>query len=100
MTQRPREFLGLAHIHHLDLLEVLLHPLRLDLPEAPEGEDERRPSWLGELRLSALAPAATEIGGNGDIDLLRMRQPKILHIPGEVVFAEVAAEARIEAPLL
>src|SRR5262249_10326277 len=38
--------------------------------------------------------------GNGDIDLLRMRQPKILHIPGEVVFTEVAAEARIEAPLL
>ena len=44
--------------------------------------------------------AAFQIGGHGDIDLLGMRQPQIVHVADEIAFRKRAAEPRIEALLL
>ena len=48
----------------------------------------------------ALGLAAFEVGRHRDIELFRVRQVQIVHVAGEIGFAGLAAEARVEMPLL
>ena len=43
MAQGTAEFGGLAHVEHVHLARVLLQPVRLDFPDAAEGEAQWRP---------------------------------------------------------
>src|SRR5215471_766830 len=47
-----------------------------------------------------LGAAAFEVGGHRDIHLLRMGQPQVPHVAGEIAFAGLAAETRVEPALL
>ena len=78
---------------------MLLDPLRRHFPDAGEAVVERRP--IGQLARDRadLRSAALEIGRHGDIDLLGMRQAQIGHVAAEIAFAQLAAQARVEAAL-
>ena len=54
---------------------------------------------LGRNRVG-FGPAAFEVGGHRDIDLLWVGQPQVFHIAGKIAFADLAAETRVEAALL
>ena len=80
---------------------VLFERARLDLPDAGEGEGQRRPAGIGRAAArSAVRAAAAQVGRHRDVDLLRMRQAQVVHVADEVGLADVAAQPRVEAALL
>ena len=99
MAKRAGILIGLAHIDDLKLAQMLFDPMGFDLPDAGEGQSQRRPGRFFDRR-PALADSAFEIGRHGDIHLLGMGQAEIAHVAHEIVLAQLAAQARIEAPLL
>ena len=100
MTQGTRELGRLAHVDDLHLGEVLLQPVRLDLPDAAEGEAQRGPARLSGRRCFVPGLAAAQIGGHRLVDLLRVRQVEVLHVSDIVAFADLAAQPGIEPLLL
>src|SRR6516162_2150522 len=100
VSQRSPELIGLPHVEDLNALGMLLETVRVDLPDAGEGVFEMRPAWLRRDIGVCLRLAAFEVGRHRDIHLLRMRQPQILHVAGEIAFADLAPQTRIEAALL
>ncbi len=53
----------------------------------------------GAATLGSWTPAS-EVRRNGDVDLLRVGQSKVIHVPDEVALAPVATKARVVAFLL
>ncbi len=95
----PSNSLGLAHVDHLHVAQMFLDPMRLHLPDAGEGQ-HHRPQSGTHRRREPSRPSAFHVGRHGDVDLLGMRQAEILHIADEIVFRDLAADARIEFLLL
>ncbi len=105
VPKRPGEFVRLAHVEHLHGGEVLFEPVRLDFPDAREGEAQRRPGRIQEAGLRGLrgvvaGPAAAQVGRHCLVDLLGVRQVEVLHVAGIVGLADLAAQSRIEFLLL
>ena len=98
MAERAVEFIGLAHVDHLDVAQVFLEPVRLDFPDAAEGVRKRSP--VGIERGGLLRLAALEIRRHGDVHLLRMRQAEVGHVADEVVLADRLGKPRVVELLL
>ncbi len=101
MAERPGEFLRLAHIEDLHRRARALRARAGGFPRSRQSCSAAAPSSgaAGHVDL-AVGLAALQIGRHRDIDLLRMRQPQVLHVAGEIGLADLAAEARVEVPLL
>ena len=76
MAQRAGEFVGLAHVDHLHLAQMFLQPMRLDLPDAGEGEASAAPmpGSSGGAAPSSPGWPQRRLAGTAIIHLLRMRQ--------------------------
>jgi hypothetical protein len=100
MSKRAVELARLANVEDLNSPGMFLEAVGIDLPDAGKGVFERRPARVGRDIRVGFGPAAFEVGGHGGIHLLGMRQPQIFHVAGEIAFADLAAETRVEAALL
>ncbi len=96
--ERVLHLLGLAHVEHVNVWQVLGDPLGLDFEQAGVGLAHRPP--VGRARHLAIGRlAGAQIGRHRDIDLLGMRQVQVLHEPDEVAFIGAAANARVVSSL-
>jgi len=100
LAERAGELGRFAHVDDLHLREVLFEPVRLDFPDAAEGEAQRCPAGLDRWRGLVAGLAATQVGRHRLVDLLRMRQVEVLHVADIVAFADLAAQPGIEPLLL
>ena len=79
----------------------LVQRVRLDLPHAGEGAASAAPTpGSAARRRLAFGLAAAQVGRHRDVHLLRVRQAEVVHVAGEVGLADLAAQARVVAPLL
>ncbi len=100
MAQGSGELVGLAHVQHLHPGQILLQPVRLDLPDTAEREAQGRPARIGRCAGFVARLATTQVGRHRFVDLLGMRQIEVLHVADIVALADLAAEPRIELLLL
>src|SRR6516164_4556057 len=100
MPERPLELPRFANIEDLNLAGMLFEAVRIDLPDAGKGVFEMGPARVFARNRVGFGPAAFEVCRNRDIHLLWVGQPQVLHVAGEIAFAGLAAEARVEAALL
>ena len=100
MAQRPVELGGLAHIHDLQPGRQLFQRVRLDLPDPAEGQCQRRPGGFGRRRAVLGRLATAQVGRHRDVDQFGVGQAQVVHVAGEVVLVDLAAQARVVAQLL
>ena len=96
------ELVGLAHVEDLHRALMLLEHLRLRSPIVPakvkvSGAQPGSAPAAGSLRR---AGRICRLAGTALVDLLGMRELEIGHVADEVAEPDLAAEPRIEAPLL
>ena len=86
------------NVEDLNLVGGFFQRLGLDFPDAREGVGQRRPGRRRERHVSVLPPPNLRLAGTAT-SIVRMRQVQIVHVAGEVGFADLTSQARIEAPL-
>ena len=101
VPERAKELVGFAHVDdlHPRLGPQLRQGLRSDLPQAGEGAAHIGPARVGADLFGRFGPAAAQIRRHGHVESLGMRQIQIVHVAGEVALADLAAQARVVAPL-
>ena len=100
VAQLAGELGRLADVDHADVAAVEGDPLGGDLGDAADADLDRGPAARRDGLGGGHGEAAADVAGEGDVDVLGIREGELMHDLDEARFAVAAAEARIEPALL